>query len=90
MRVKILEALSLGLPVISTTIGAESINLENEKTGLLADTPQEFAQSCLKLLNEPDLQVTLSNAGRQLALEQYDFRKAYAPLTKIYSNLIPQ
>jgi glycosyltransferase involved in cell wall biosynthesis len=90
MRVKILEALSLGLPVISTTIGAESINLENEKTGLLADTPQEFAQSCLKLLNEPDLQVVLSNAGRQLALEQYDFRKAYAPLKKIYSNLIPQ
>ena len=90
MRVKILEALALGLPVISTTVGAESINLENEITGLLADTPQDFAHTCLKLMAEPGLQAQMALAGRQLALEYYDYRKAYEPLREIYSELIPQ
>jgi glycosyltransferase involved in cell wall biosynthesis len=88
MRVKILEALALGLPVISTSIGAESIRLENEKTALLADTPEDFARACLKLMAGPGLQAQLARAGRQLALELYDYRRAYAPLREVYSQLI--
>lgn len=88
MRVKILEALALGLPIISTTIGAESIRLENGRTALLADTPKEFAQACLKILGDFTIRKELAGAGRQLAIELYDYQKAYEPLKAVYSQLL--
>ncbi|MEI7554288.1 glycosyltransferase family 4 protein [Candidatus Chlorohelix sp.] len=87
MRVKILDALALGLPIVSTTVGAEGVQLEHDKNALLADTPAAFAAACLRLL-DGDLAQRLSEAGRKLALEEYDFRVAYKPLDELYSELI--
>ena len=44
MRVKILNALAQGLPMVSTTVGCEGIHVRNNYDILVADTPQEFAQ----------------------------------------------
>jgi glycosyltransferase involved in cell wall biosynthesis len=88
MRVKILEALALGLPIVSSTVGAESIRLENDRTALLADTPEEFARACLKLISDPATGQRLAAAGRQLAWELYDYHRAYEPLREIYSELL--
>jgi len=88
MRVKILDALALGLPIISTTVGAEGVRLENGNTALLADTPQEFAAACLQLLGSEELQQKLAKMGRELALEVYDFRRAYQPLDRVYSGIL--
>lgn len=89
MRVKILDALALGLPVISTTVGAEGVQLENNRTALLADSPADFARACLELLKPAGPGSQLALAGRQLALEIYDFRRAYAPLSEVYDRLLP-
>lgn len=88
MRVKILDALALGLPVVSTTVGAEGVQLEAGRTALLADRPEEFAQSCLELINVTGPGERLAQAGRQLALEVYDFRQAYRPLDRVYSKFL--
>jgi glycosyltransferase involved in cell wall biosynthesis len=88
MRVKILDALALGLPIVSTGVGAEGIELEDGKNVLLADTPQEFAGACLKLLEPTEVGENLAQAGRKLALEKYDFRVAYRPINAIYQKLI--
>jgi polysaccharide biosynthesis protein PslH len=88
MRVKILDALALGLPIVSTRIGAEGVELEHNHTALLADTPEEFAQACLQLLAADSPGLQLAQVGRQLALEKYDFRRAYAPLGQIYASLL--
>ncbi len=88
MRVKILEALAMGLPIVSTGVGAEGVKLEHAKTALLADTPQDFAQACLELLDQAGPGPALAQAGRHLALETYDFRRAYAPLGQVYRQVL--
>ncbi len=88
MRVKILEGLSYGLPMVSTTIGAEGIKLENGRTALLADTPQDFAEAALQLLDPAGPGPRLARAGRQLALEQYDFRQVYKTVDAMYAQLL--
>lgn len=45
-RIKILEAIAFGVPVVSTTLGAEGLPLRHPDHLLLADTPEEFAQAC--------------------------------------------
>lgn len=71
MRVKILNALAQGLPVVSTTLGAEGISVESGKHLLLADTPDEFARAALCLLSDRALADRLARAGRSLVEEQY-------------------
>jgi len=84
MRVKILNALSQGLPMVSTTLGAEGIRVESGKHLLIADTPQAFASAVLKLLDDPALAATLGENGRHLIKTQYDYRVACRPLDTIY------
>jgi glycosyltransferase involved in cell wall biosynthesis len=49
-RLKILEAMAMQVPVVSTTIGAEGLNAVNGVHLQIADRPQDFAESCLRLL----------------------------------------
>jgi glycosyltransferase involved in cell wall biosynthesis len=86
MRVKILNALAQGLPIVSTSLGCEGIQVTHERDILVADTPAEFAQAVLRVLEEPDLSARLSNNGRRLAETVYDYRVACRPLDKIYQQ----
>ena len=52
---KLSQALANGLPIISTTIGAEGMHLEDEFNCLIADTPAKFAQQVLRLYSDPVL-----------------------------------
>ena len=72
-RLKILESMALGTPVISTRKGAEGLNVTDGETILIADSPEEFAAAVNRLLNDPDLRTRLSIAGRQLVEAQYDW-----------------
>jgi glycosyltransferase involved in cell wall biosynthesis len=86
MRVKILNALAQGLPIVSTSIGCEGIAVTPEQDILIADTPTDFARATLRLLQEPDLARQLGANGRRLAEERYDYRRACLPLDTIYSG----
>ena len=87
MRVKILEALSQGLPVVSTTLGCEGIAVEDGRHLLVADTPADFAQAVLRLLEDADLARALGQQGRERMVAQYDYRVAYRPLDVVYAGL---
>ena len=54
-RLKILEAMSLGVPVISTSVGAEGIDYTNGKNILIADTEQEFNEAIDQLLEQSSM-----------------------------------
>lgn len=54
VRIKILEAMAHGVPVVSTTIGAEGIEATDEKIMMIADTPEDFAQAVISLLKNED------------------------------------
>lgn len=74
MRVKILNALAQGLPVVTTTIGCEGIAVVPERDLLVADTPEEFAEAVLRVLMEEELARALAAHGRRLVEEKYDYR----------------
>ncbi len=58
-RIKIIEAFAHNSPVVSTTKGCEGLDVVDGKHLLIADTAEDFANACLKLLNDPQLQTTL-------------------------------
>ncbi|HSS21915.1 MAG TPA: glycosyltransferase [Pyrinomonadaceae bacterium] len=60
---KIGEALSYGLPVVTTTIGAEGWNFTDGKQVLIANSPTDFAAAVVRLYQTPDLWKELSDAG---------------------------
>ncbi len=72
-RLKILEAMALGTPVISTSKGAEGLEVENGKHLLIADTPVDFAFQTIQLLKDPVLCQNLSTNALKLVREQYDW-----------------
>jgi polysaccharide biosynthesis protein PslH len=73
-RLKILETLAIGTPVVSTTKGAEGLNLTEGQDLLLADTPDEFAQAVVRLLGDQAYRERLSDSGKSAVKGQYDWR----------------
>ncbi|GIV86251.1 MAG: glycosyl transferase family 1 [Chloroflexus sp.] len=73
-RLKILEALALGVPVVSTSKGAEGLELIDGKHLLLADTPIDFARATSRLLNDPPLARRLGEAGQKAVAARYDWQ----------------
>jgi glycosyltransferase involved in cell wall biosynthesis len=79
MRVKILEAMARGLPVVSTRVGCEGIDVRSGEHLLVADEPSTFAAALVRVLTDADLAQSLAAAARRLALARYDVN-AVAPL----------
>lgn len=72
-RLKILESLAIGTPVISTRKGAEGLDLQPNHDLLVTDTPAEFAQAVLRLLADAALRARLSKQGQQTVINRYDW-----------------
>ncbi|MDW8214641.1 MAG: glycosyltransferase family 4 protein [Roseiflexaceae bacterium] len=73
-RLKVLEALALGTPVVSTPKGVEGLELEHNVHVLIAQTAREFAEATLNILERPDLRARLASQGRRRVIERYDWR----------------
>ena len=72
-RLKILESLALGTPVVSTSKGAEGLDLVPGRDIVIADEPANFANAVLCVLRDADLRETLSRNGRR-AVTRYDWQ----------------
>jgi len=72
-RLKILEAMSLGVPVVSTSLGAEGICYMDNGNIIIADSPEKFANSVVKLLFNKSERIKLSEEGRKTAEEKYNW-----------------
>jgi len=73
-RLKILEAMALGTPVVSTSKGAEGLEVMPDRDILIADEPAAFAEAVLRLLNDGKLRDKLAQNGRRLVREKYDWK----------------
>jgi glycosyltransferase involved in cell wall biosynthesis len=73
-RLKILESLALGTPVVTTRKGAEGLDLVPDRDALIADTSEQFANAVLALLTDPQLRERLSRNGRCIVAARYDWR----------------
>jgi hypothetical protein len=81
-RLKILEAFAYGLPVVSTTIGAEGLDVVNGESILIADDPAEFAQHVVNLFEDRDCASRIAAGGTAL------FRAKYSP--EVFSSTVLQ
>jgi len=70
-RLKVLEALARGKAVVSTSVGAEGLDLRPGIDLEIADRPASFARACVRLLGDADTRRRLGAAGRQRVLERY-------------------
>jgi len=86
MRVKILNQLSQELPMVTTTIGCEGIQVVNGQQVLVGDRPQDFANAVLRILDDRTLADALGKAGRKLIAEQYDYRRVCSQLECVYQD----
>ncbi len=82
-RLKIFEALAMGKAIVSTTVGAEGLPLEDGKHLLLADTPENFAASVLALASNAGLRAKLGRAGRELVQARYSWKRVAADFEEL-------
>lgn len=73
-RIKIFEAMAAGIPVVSTTIGAEGLRVEDGRHLLLANDASTFVQSVITLLRNPDRALQIAGAAKTLVMEKYDWK----------------
>lgn len=72
-RLKILEAMALSTPVISTTKGAEGLDLTPGDEILLADKPKEFANQVIAILKNPEIRQRLASRGQKQVKGNYNW-----------------
>jgi len=84
VRIKILDALSFGLPVVSTKMALQGVDLNNGLNVLLADDEKRFAAAVIKILKNKNLAHKLSEKGRLFIKENYSLQKAKRVLDKVY------
>jgi glycosyltransferase involved in cell wall biosynthesis len=85
MRVKIVDGWRWGLPIVSTTIGAEGIRYRDGENILIADSAEDFSKAVVRVLSEPDLAQRLRQNGRRWVEEHYDWQKIYSAWDAIYN-----
>jgi polysaccharide biosynthesis protein PslH len=86
-RLKILESLALGTPVVATSKGAEGLELRHGEEIIIADHPAAFAEAVLALLRDPALRQRLSSAGRAAVAQRYDWSIINAQFDQFISAL---
>jgi polysaccharide biosynthesis protein PslH len=79
-RLKILEAWAAGLPVVSTSLGAEGLPVRDSETVLLADGAANFAAAVTRLLTCTELRHNLGEAGRLLLDKEFTWETAWEKL----------
>jgi glycosyltransferase involved in cell wall biosynthesis len=87
MRVKIMDAWAWGLPVVTTTLGAEGIDVRHGVNAMVADDALSFAGATVRLLREPGLREKLRASGRSDLVERYDWRTRYREWDEVYGSL---
>lgn len=86
-RLKIVEAMAWGTPVVSTRIGAEGLEVTHGENILLADTPADFAGAIERLVGDRDLWQRISRGGRHLVEERYSTDRMFHQLESMLSGL---
>ena len=86
IRVKIIEAMSAGKVVITTTVGAQGIDYTDGANLLIADNPTDFAQQVRRCLDDADFRHSVGRAAIDLIKEHYDEHKLTTELMQFYNK----
>jgi len=85
-RIKILDALAMGMPIVSTSIGCEGIDVTPGADVFIADTPEEFADKVDKIITNIDKRQSMSKNARKTAEDKYSWKTISEKLDRLYSR----
>jgi GT2 family glycosyltransferase len=88
-RLKILEAMALGRPVVSSRLGCEGLVLEEGKDLLIADRPEAFACKILDLLADRERWRSMASSARKTVANRYDWGLVAQHLLSAYARIRP-
>ena len=86
-RLKLLQAMACGLPVVTTSAGAGGVDVCPQKHAVVTDTAADFAESVVQLLQDTDAARRLGQQARELALK-YDWDDSARRLENFYQSLL--
>lgn len=87
-RGKLLEAMAMGLPIVTTSLGAEGVEAEDGRDMVIADDPEEFAAAVIRLLLDDGLCCRLGERARELAVERFSWEKGVERLERVLLDLV--
>ncbi len=85
-RLKILEAMSMKKAIVTTTVGCEGLDVENNRHLLVRDNPKDFANAVIELLRDKALRNRLGENGRRLVEEVYDWKVVFKGLDVVLNR----
>jgi polysaccharide biosynthesis protein PslH len=88
-RLKIVESMAMGTPVVSTTIGAQGLDLCHKNDILLADTPADFVRETAAALQSAALREALEKAGIEAVLTRFSWPTLGRQLLRVYEKHFP-
>jgi len=88
VRNKLLESMAAGMPIVSTRIGAEGLNVTHGKEMLFAETPTEFVEAVKKLYASPHLRKTLGDNARRYVIANHNLDLLGKELERLYAQII--
>jgi len=87
-RGKVLEAMACGVPVVSTSLGAEGLPAADGENILIAETPAEIAASTVKLLEDSSLHERIAGNARDLMVENFSWQKGVQILEQVLDDVV--
>ena len=90
VRLKLLQAMSCGLPTVSTPDGLQGVKVSDEQDVLVANGPQDFAAKVVQVLSSPELAASIGAKARKTAEERYSWEKVLQPLEGLYQSILTE
>lgn len=88
IRIKILEAMAAGLPVVTTSKGCEGLVVEHGRELLVADDQESFASEVVRLLGDHELRRALAENARNFVAEHYSWETLVARMSKGFQLVV--
>lgn len=88
IRIKILEAMAAGLPIVTTSKGCEGLQVEHGRELLVADDPETFAREVMRLLGDHALRRALAENARTFVSEHYSWETLVQRMSSGYKRLL--
>lgn len=85
---KILQSLSMGIPVVATQFAARPFGEPSNSPLLAAESPQDFADQVVRILEDSQYRMQLAHSGRQLIEARFQWGQVLAPLDRILEGLV--
>jgi len=86
-RLKIMETLASKIPLVTTSIGCEGIDMEHSKHAMIADKPGEFANAVIELFANKELCKNLTKTGYELVINKYRWKSIGKQMDRAYEEL---